>query len=115
MHGESSFPLDVNLDWLRDKLGVVIRVALRITHLRYYVEMACVNPATYVHVFLPEYSPYSGFFYPECRPYTCLLPECSPYTVLSHRDASPGHHTAGQQQPCGYLHERSEITPKENF
>ena len=32
MHSESSFPLDINLNRLRDKLGVVVRVALRSIH-----------------------------------------------------------------------------------
>ena len=32
VHSESSFPLNINLNWLRDKLGVVVRVALRSIH-----------------------------------------------------------------------------------
>ena len=32
MHSESSFPLNINLNRLRDKLGVVVRVALRSIH-----------------------------------------------------------------------------------
>ena len=88
MHSESPFPLHVDLDWLRDKLGVVVRVALRRQLYMNRLEKNISGPSICLYALSPEYSP---------------------YTVLAHRGAFPGHHTAGQLQPCGYQHERLEI------